>query len=633
MSNESIANHIGGVLGVLQSCGIPWWDCGLFSVVDEDNYAFGNVCAGMAGSDETVAMPRSALADLINEASLGELPPLYEDVKSMHFPFEVIPHACFSQKFVLHMISVPALVLACSKDGEDKAKQLFGEAITILESSGDDIFFLEAFQDIQTGSEDDEKTSLVLVPNQGIYIAAETLDELRDRLNDTREKLASAPELNCDTDGDRDLAELGEDELRWHVPAAVLRSRWMQAGCSMSISSSFQTKRSYKMPSGKGFMFADELLRLSGGVCHIEDGNDLEQETRNAFDEQGEKPPTLALLGDSTLIAAGKTPREAKLSLETFRKANIVRELAEKLGGTRVLSEDAIEVFQAWISIETVELSKEGRAVGKNFVVTGGAQGFGEHIVRQLVELGGNVVVADLNLEGAKQLADELCALYGYGRCVALPVNIADEESVKKLVQTCALTCGGIDAFVANAGVLKAGSVLEMPEKDFAFVTDINYKGFFLCSKHCGNLMALQHRHAPKAMFDIVQINSKSGLVGSNKNGAYAGSKFGGIGLVQSFAMELVEHNIKVNAICPGNFYDGPLWSDPDRGLFRQYLDTGKVPGAKTVQEVRDFYEAKVPLRRGCFPRDVVRAILYLIEQEYETGQALPVTGGQEMVH
>jgi sorbitol-6-phosphate 2-dehydrogenase len=131
---------------------------------------------------------------------------------------------------------------------------------------------------------------------------------------------------------------------------------------------------------------------------------------------------------------------------------------------------------------------------------------------------------------------------------------------------------------------------------------------------------------------DIVQVNSKSGLRGSNRNFAYAGGKFGGIGLTQSFARELVEDGIKVNAVCPGNFFEGPLWSDPEKGLFVQYLRTGKVPGAATIDDVRRFYESKVPMGRGCRPADVVRAILYLVEQEYETGQALPVTGGQVML-
>ena len=144
--------------------------------------------------------------------------------------------------------------------------------------------------------------------------------------------------------------------------------------------------------------------------------------------------------------------------------------------------------------------------------------------------------------------------------------------------------------------------------------------------------MKLQREYNPHWTGDIIEINSKSGLAGSNKNFAYAGSKFGGVGLTQSFALELVEFGIKVNAVCPGNLLDGPLWSDPEKGLFRQYFDAGKVPGAKSVADVRRFYEAKVPMVRGCTTGDVAKAIFYLVDQQYETGQALPVTGGQIML-
>ena len=91
--------------------------------------------------------------------------------------------------------------------------------------------------------------------------------------------------------------------------------------------------------------------------------------------------------------------------------------------------------------------------------------------------------------------------------------------------------------------------------------------------------------------------------------------------------------NIKVNAICPGNFFEGPLWADPENGLFAQYLRAGKVPGAQTVGDVKKFYEDKVPMKRGCQPKDVMKAINYIIDQKYETGQAVPVTGGQVMLN
>ena len=208
--------------------------------------------------------------------------------------------------------------------------------------------------------------------------------------------------------------------------------------------------------------------------------------------------------------------------------------------------------------------------------------------------------------------------------------DVTDEKSVAKMVETVALRWGGIDVFINNAGIVRAGSLDEMTLQNFRLVTDVNYTAYFLCAKYASAVMKLAHSFDPERYFDIIEINSKSGLAGSNKNFAYAGSKFGGIGLTQSFALELAPYKIKVNAVCPGNFLEA-LWTDPE-GAARAVSAAGKVPGAKTTDDVRKFYEAKVPLGRGCRIIDVARAIAYIIEQEYETGQALPVTGGQEML-
>ncbi|MDR0718084.1 MAG: SDR family NAD(P)-dependent oxidoreductase [Treponema sp.] len=279
---------------------------------------------------------------------------------------------------------------------------------------------------------------------------------------------------------------------------------------------------------------------------------------------------------------------------------------------------------------------------GKVALVTGGAQGFGEEITRGLIAEGAVVFIADLNIAGAKALAEKLNGENGKTVAYAVEVNVADEESVQKMFETVTLTIGGLDLCISNAGVLRASSILEQDISGFKFVTDINYIAFAIVTKHCGIIMKKQNLAAKLCAAasafgnvlttDIIQINSKSGLAGSNKNGSYAGSKFGGIGLVQSFALELIEWNIKVNAICPGNFYDGPLWSDPVKGLFVQYLNAGKVPGAKTIADVKTFYEAKSPIHRGCTGPDVLKAVFYAVEQVFETGQAIPVTGGQVML-
>ena len=269
-----------------------------------------------------------------------------------------------------------------------------------------------------------------------------------------------------------------------------------------------------------------------------------------------------------------------------------------------------------------------GRMAGKITIVTGAAQGFGKGIAEELYKEGATIVIADMNQPLAEEVAKELG-----DRAFAIPVNVSDEESVASLVAQTVEKFGGLDMMVANAGVVRSGPIATFEKKDMDFVTAINYTGLFLCCKYAAIIMQAQHEADKDAMFDIIAMSSKSGLEGSNKNFAYAGSKFGAIGLVQSFALELCEYNIKVNAICPGNYLDGPLWTDPEKGLFVQYLNAGKVPGAKTVEDVKRFYEAKVPLNRGCLPVDVARAVMYCMEQTYETGQAIPVTGGQVMLN
>ena len=268
----------------------------------------------------------------------------------------------------------------------------------------------------------------------------------------------------------------------------------------------------------------------------------------------------------------------------------------------------------------------------KRVIITGGAQGFGAGIARELFKQGANIVLADIKEKEGKTLAGELNGGNRDNKAVFLACDVSDYNSVSAMIARAVEEFERIDVLISNAGILHAGSLDEMDVETFELVTKVNFLGYFNCVKAISPYMKKQHSENPCRFMDIIQVNSKSGLQGSLKNFAYAGSKFGGIGLTQSFALELIEYNIKVNSICPGNYFEGPLWSDPETGLFRQYLDAGKVQGAKSIKDVRAHYEKQVPMGRGCRVSDVVKAINYVIEQEYETGQAIPVTGGQVML-
>jgi len=252
-------------------------------------------------------------------------------------------------------------------------------------------------------------------------------------------------------------------------------------------------------------------------------------------------------------------------------------------------------------------------------IVTGGAQGLGEALCQRLAREGAHVAVADLNLEGAERVAADVAAQTGR-RALAVRVDVTDEAQVAAMVARAVDEFGRLDVLVSNAGILIAGAVDEIEADKWRKVVEVNLFGYFLCARHAARVMKAQRSGV------IIQINSKSGKKGSYKSSAYAASKFGGIGLTQSIALELAEYGVRVNAVCPGNLLDSPLWVD---SLYRQYAEKWGI----SEEEVRQKYVEQVPLKRGCTYEDVCNVVVFLASDGagYMTGQAINVTGGQEM--
>jgi sorbitol-6-phosphate 2-dehydrogenase len=252
-------------------------------------------------------------------------------------------------------------------------------------------------------------------------------------------------------------------------------------------------------------------------------------------------------------------------------------------------------------------------------LVSGGGQGLGQAICRALAAAGAHLVVTDLNETTALATAAEIAAQYDR-QALGLRLDVTDEGQVATTVKTTLERFGRLDIAVANAGIVLSGEVSEFPAEQWRKVLEVNLTGYFLLAKHAARPMQAQRQGT------IIQINSKSGKKGSYKNSAYAASKFGGIGLTQSLALELAEYGVRVNAVCPGNLLDSPLWVD---SLYRQYAQRLGISEA----EVRQRYIDQVPLKRGCTYDDVCKVVIFLASDNaaYMTGQAINVTGGQEM--
>ncbi len=247
-------------------------------------------------------------------------------------------------------------------------------------------------------------------------------------------------------------------------------------------------------------------------------------------------------------------------------------------------------------------------------IVTGAGQGLGKELARRLDGEGCRLVVADINFDNAQKVASELT------HAIAVKTDVTDESEVGHMVEIAVEKWGGLDLLVSNAGILVAKPVVDFPLAEWKRMMDVNLTGYFLCARAAARVMI------PNKKGNIIQINSKSGKKGSYKNSAYASAKFAGIGFTQSLALELAEHGIRVNAICPGNLLDSPLWVD---SLYEQYARNQGI----TEEEVRKKYVGQVPLGRGCTYEDVANVMVFLASDEasYMTGQAINVTGGQEM--
>jgi sorbitol-6-phosphate 2-dehydrogenase len=266
------------------------------------------------------------------------------------------------------------------------------------------------------------------------------------------------------------------------------------------------------------------------------------------------------------------------------------------------------------------------KLVNKTAIVTGGAQGLGQAISQRLAREGCDVLIADVNESGAQATAAAI-AKETDRRILGMKVDVTQEAEVQALFDRAVQEFGRVDIVVANAAILIAEPIADADAEKWRAVMNVNLFGYFLVTKHACRVMKSQGGGA------IININSKSGKKGSAANSAYAASKFGSIGHTQSVALEMAPFNVRCNAICPGNLLDSPLWTHPEKGLFVQYLRAGKVPGAKTVEEVRRAYVSQVPMKRGCSYDDVCNALVFLASDQssYITGISLSVTGGQEM--
>ena len=542
-------------------------------------------------------------------------------------------HDCMEFAYVVHLHPTLVNGLMCSVNAANICDELFPDALYIEYTDPGYTLFKKVYDRLKAWkAEKGRQPQVIFLQNHGVFVGADTPEEI-DRiyssimgnLEGRVKPLPEGPSEVCDC-------------VTEFIPAIrQVLSRGGRGLKTLQVTKNALVDCILEAPGAVTTPFTPDIIVYCKSEYLVLNADVAEAEA--AIEEyaarRGHTPKVLLVKGIG-LVAVGDNAKNAGIITEVFLDAMKVAFYAGSFGGAHGMEPSWIQFIDTWevenYRRKVANTAAGGRVEGKTIVVTGAAQGFGEGIARELMGQGANIVVADLNEAVGAATAASFNAIAKNNKAIFVKTNVADMDSLHNLMKQTICTFGALDVFVSNAGVLRAGGLEAMTPENFEFVTNINYKAYFFCAKVASHIMKIETEKDPEYFADIVQVNSKSGLRGSKANFAYAGGKFGGIGLTQSFALELAPFRVKVNSICPGNFYDGPLWSNPENGLFVQYLAAGKVPGAKTVQDVKDFYLAQVPMRKGCNPADVTKAILYAIEQTGETGQAIPVTGGQVML-
>ncbi len=569
---------------------------------------------------------------------------------------EILFHALIPDTFVLHSHPPMVNMIACNEQGSELVATLFGDDAIFVPYTDPGVPLARQVQrcrDEYTQRTGQPAPAITFLGNHGLIVSSDQADEVLERsafvMKTISDALAGTDAAWAAAPGSAPMGAVGVEPASDVITAVAPTLRGLlstDGHLPVVTSDAGQLVRvatltdSGKAVITRGPAIPDQIVYAGALPLVIKPADDMAAATTAslaAYREQHGHDPIIAVVPGVAAFAVGANRPAAGVAMSMFTDALRLASGADALGAFRPMSPVEMSFIEHWEAEayrkKVAASAHAGRLDGKVIMVTGAAQGFGLGIATEVIGQGAHLVMADLNIEQASAEAAKLCATYGEGRALAVKVDVSDEQSQLAAVAQAVAAFGGVDVFISNAGVARAGSVFEQTVRDFDLVTSVNYRGYFLGVRAVAPVMAAQHAAAPDVWFDIIEVNSKSGLEGSKRNFAYAGSKFGGIGLTQSFALELVESGIKVNAICPGNYLDGPLWTDPERGLFVQYLHAGKVPGAETVADVRRYYEAKVPMGRGCLPADLAKAVYYIVEQQYETGQAVPVTGGQNMLN
>jgi rhamnulose-1-phosphate aldolase/alcohol dehydrogenase len=347
---------------------------------------------------------------------------------------------------------------------------------------------------------------------------------------------------------------------------------------------------------------------------------------RNLTDESRPFPmdpagPRVVLIPGIGIVTSGGDAARARTTRDLYHRAIAVEDAAEAIGGFGSLTEAEAFAIEYW-PLERYKLAQappKGELAGRIAVVTGGASGIGRATVRLLAQLGAHVVVADLNEQGAREVADQLVARHGLRRALAIAVDVTNEVSVERMLAETVRAYGGLDILVASAGLATSASVTETSVEDWELNFAVLTRGYFLAAREAFRVLIEQGSGG-----SLVFVGSKNALVAGANAAAYSSAKAASLHLARCLAEEGGPHGIRVNTVNPDAVIQGSgIWSSDWKA------ERASTYGV-TEDDLQSFYSGRTKLGVSVYPEDVAEAITFLAgpRSAKSTGNVINVDGG-----
>lgn len=391
------------------------------------------------------------------------------------------------------------------------------------------------------------------------------------------------------------------------------------------ISAFMQRDDSSELLSHAG-LTPDELVYASGPPLWLEapDSGTITYKLKQQI-SKGEKPSVSFLIKDLGLFIAG-SGKTVGIIRDVVKMTLNVRTFALQFGGVNPLSNKQRDFITNW-EAETFRKGlitpDPGDIQGYIAVVSGAASGLGKGIASGLLKAGATVVFADIDIVSAEETAAEAALDAPGSQYMTIKCDVTDEDSVINCFKEVINTFGGIDILVNAAGIAPAYPLIDFPLDKWKRTLDINLTGYFLMSREAVRYMVKQGMGG-----NVINLSSKSGLEASKSNTAYNATKSAELHMARGWALELGQYGIRVNAVAPGNVFEGSKIWNPT------YIEEcARKYGIKT-EEVIPFYIDKTALKREIKGQDIADAVIFLCSNKAYTitGQTLIVDSGQVMV-